>query len=216
MKNLVPRNVATAVLLVFSLIFSATICMARPMRKRLKLRTNKTLPVFRGGRFKAIKMNKRVRPSFMARSKSLSLVKASKLGKSVNFIKNYSLTPAIPRVGPAFLGYTKPAYVTAGPYPVAGFESQEGLSVPGANSMAVINFKPPIKARYLVEISVSGGSQYRVYGAGGQEATFGANSQPVLVFDGTTVPYLDIKIIGKTDNSALKWHFNGCKISRIQ
>ena len=152
----------------------------------------------------------------MQRSKSLRLVKASKLGKSINFIKNYTLTPATPRVGTAFLAYAKPAYVTAGPNPVAGFESQEGLSVPGANSMVNINFKPPIKARYLVEFSVSGGSQYRVYGAGGQEATFGGNSQPVLIFDGTTVPYLDLKMIGKTGNNALKWHFTGCRISRIQ
>ena len=216
MKHRVKIKVTTNILLVVSLLFGATLCMARPMAKRLKLKPQKRIPIFSGGRFRPIKMSKRRRPLFMARSKSLSLVKKSRLGKSVNLIKSYTLTPATPQSGPAFLAYAKPAYVSAGPNPIAGFESQESLAFPGANSMVNINFKPPLKARYLVEILVSGGNQYRVYGGGGQEATFGANSQPVIIFDGTAKPYLDLKILGKVNSSTLKWNFHGCKISLIQ
>ena len=208
-------KVVTAVLLLFT--STTFLFAAKPIV--LKKRTHKTvskIPIFKGGMSKFSQIPKsKGRPTFLSSIGKLNFVKSNHLGATLDIKKTFTLTPAHPVDGPAYLIYANPVYVTADSGAQAGFKSQEGL-LPGNNKMVTIRFKPLIRGKYLVELSLAGGQKYRLVGGGGQDATFGGNSNPVLVFDGSAGDSLDLKVFGTTKHDYENWRFYGCRLTLIK
>ncbi len=199
------------------LLLTSTCFAAKPIRLKRRVRVNQKLPIFKGGLKKTVITPKfRGRLSFLPTINKKQLVSKNRLGKTIDLKKTYTLTPSRPVDGPAHVDYANPSYVCTGPNAVAGFKSQEHLIPSSDNKLLNIYFKPLLKGRYLVELSLSGGQKYRISGCGGQEATFTGNSKPVIVFDGTNGQKMQLMVFGTTKNDYERWSFHGCRISLIR
>ena len=134
------------------------------------------------------------------------------------FSSTITLCPSHPTERGSSLKFGNPVYVIAEPqgHGVASFVSQENIYLPLANHSPVLNFRPWVTGRYVVEFLVSDATTVKLF-RGGEETVYTSSPTNILVVvDGIAGTMVNFGLLGTTGNPSTLWNFHAATISLVK